>query len=290
MRLGYPCVNRSIQCTANSTFRLRSYSKGNLIKKVGNNLSCLERILEFNVEHGLLFFRIGSDLVPFASHPVCRFDWARHFKSRFDDIGDYVKRHNIRISMHPGQFVLINAMDRKIIRRSVKDLEYHCDVLDAMGLDDTAKVQIHVGGIYGDKGRSMKRFMDNYAGLSRNVRDRLAIENDDRSYSLKDCIEISRRTGVPVIFDVFHHECLNNGETVREAIMKARMTWKKKDGKPMIDYSSQERGARKGRHARHINLRSFKKLLEEADGLDFDIMLEIEDKEKSALKAVKVIE
>ena len=191
--------------------------------------------------------------------------------------------------MHPDQFVIINALDPDIVRRSILELQYHCDVLDAMGLDQTAKVQIHVGGVYGDKEKSIQRFIRQYKKLPASIKKRLAIENDDRSYSLRDCLRISDKTGIPVIFDVFHHSCLNNNEPVRGAIVKTQKTWKKKDGILMTDYSSQKKGARKGTHTEHIEINLFKKFLNQARGLDFDIMLEIKDKEKSALKAVEML-
>ncbi|MDW7988457.1 MAG: UV DNA damage repair endonuclease UvsE, partial [candidate division WOR-3 bacterium] len=85
MKVGYPCINRTLGCTTNTTFRLASYSEKNLIEKVLDNLNCLKKILEFNVKNGLLFFRISSDLVPFASHPVCTFNWQRYFQTNFSE-------------------------------------------------------------------------------------------------------------------------------------------------------------------------------------------------------------
>jgi UV DNA damage endonuclease len=289
MRIGYPCINRSIGCTANRTFRIKNYSKNKLKQIVELNLDCLEKILNFNFQNNLLFFRIGSSLIPFASHEVCSFNWQSYFKPRLQKIGNYLFKNGFRISVHPGQYTLLNAINPTVLKRSIKEIKYHCDLLDSMGLDSKAKIQIHVGGVYGDKEASLKRFVRNYKNLSAQIKNRLVIENDDSYYSLKDCLKISRQIKIPIIFDAFHHECLNNGEGIRESIIKVAKTWKKKDGKPMLDYSSQRKRSRKGSHTEKINLKKFRFFLEETKGLDFDIMLEIKDKESSALKAVREI-
>jgi UV DNA damage endonuclease len=289
MKLGYPAINRRIGCTANSTFRLANYSPENLIQKVSDNLKCLRKILEFNAEHSLLFFRLSSDLVPFASHPVCKFNWQKHFKGEFAEIGGFIKAHKLRISMHPDQFVLLNSPNMAIVKKSIEDLRWQCAVLDLMGLDTSAKVQIHIGGVYGDRAAAMKRFVDTYQRLPKSTQRRLVVENDDRLYSLKHCLEISKLTGIPVIFDSFHHELLNCGEQVRDAVKMAAGTWKSPDGLLMTDYSSQEAGKRKGSHAEHIDILHFKRYIKAVRGLEFDIMFEIKDKEKSALEALKVI-
>jgi len=289
MKIGYPCINRGIGCTANSTFRLASYAEERLVQKVENNLDCLFKILQYNVQNGFYFFRISSDLVPFASHPVCTFDWAGHFRGQFRKVGEFIKEHDIRISMHPDQFVVINAQKDDVVERSVRELEYHCTVLDEMALDSTAKIQIHVGGVYGDKRSAINRFIERYSSLSKSLKSRLVIENDDRSFSLKDCLSVHQKIGIPVIFDAFHHQCLNSGETLRQGLQHSGTTWKKSDGVPMVDYSSQHRGQRPGSHAKTLNIALFKKFLLETKGLDFDLMLEIKDKETSALKALKLL-
>ncbi|HNZ61271.1 MAG TPA: UV DNA damage repair endonuclease UvsE [Methanofastidiosum sp.] len=289
MKIGYPCINRSIGCTANSTFRLANYSESNLIDKVTNNLNCLSRILRYNIDNHLLFFRISSDLIPFASHPICTFNWQEYFRERFQEIGDLILENDIRISMHPDQFVLINSNNESIVTKSILDLKWHCEILDLMGLDEKAKVQIHVGGVYGDKNSAVERFVDNYKKLPNYIKNRLAIENDEKLYSLKECISISKKTGTPVIFDSFHHSCLNNGESMKDAIELSEKTWKKQDGILMTDYSSQATNERFGKHTTHIDVENFRDYLNQTREHDFDIMLEIKDKEKSALKAIEML-
>jgi len=188
--------------------------------------------------------------------------------------------------MHPDQFVLLNALDRRIVESSVRELEYHCRILDLMLLPLTAKVQIHLGGVYGDKPASQRRFVERYRKLPRAVKRRLVIENDDRSYTVADCLEVSRATTAPVLFDVFHHQMNSSGQTVREALAACAHSWRNRDGVTMVDYSSQEPGQRDGRHAEHIDLADFRRFLAAARGLNLDIMLEIKDKEASALAAL----
>ena len=287
MKIGYPCINRSIGCLSSRTFRLKSYSEERLIETVGGNLECLLRTLRFNVERGLLFFRITSDLVPFASHPVCRFDWRRHFRKLFKGIGAFIRTNRVRVSMHPDQFTLINSLSEDVLKRSVAELRYHAAVLDQMGLDLTARIQIHVGGVYGDRKGSMQRFEERYSRLPLPVRRRLVVENDEKSYSLRDCLKLHERTGIPVVCDVFHHRLLNHGENIREALRLAGLTWKKRDGLPIVDYSTQASGKRRGSHAASIRPAAFKRFLSDSKPFDFDLMLEIKDKEKSALRALR---
>jgi UV DNA damage endonuclease len=287
MKIGYPCINWRIGCKGDRTFRLKSYSEERLTSTVQNNLDCLVRMLQFNAENDILFFRITSDLVPFASHPVCQFDWQHFFAEKFQEIGELVRHHNMRISMHPDQFVLLNPVDKGIFQRSANELLYHAEILDLMGLDASAKIQIHLGGVYGDRAKSMSRFVERYAEIGQSIRRRLVLENDESSYSLGDCLSVSAETGIPVLFDVFHHETNNHQETILEAFRAFTKTWKPEDGLPMVDYSSQQEGKPRGSHAASIDPKHFERFLAATRPFDFDVMLEIKDKEASALKAVK---
>lgn len=190
--------------------------------------------------------------------------------------------------MHPDQFTLINSLEKRVFENSVRELVYHAQVLDLMELDTSAKIQIHIGGVYGDKKRSTMRFINRYKRLGQTLRNRLVIENDDRHFSVSACLQINTETGIPVLFDVFHHQNNSSGETIQEALRQIVKTWKKVDGLPMVDYSSQKLGYKRGRHTEVIDLKHFQDFLILSKSYDFDIMLEIKDKEVSALKALEI--
>lgn len=289
MRIGYPCINRSIGCRSDRKFRLASYTEERFFSTVRNNISCLRQILEWNLMHGIRFFRISSDIIPFASHPVCSFPWKKSFADELVLIGNYISDSGIRISMHPDQFIILNSPDTKIVSRSIDELVYHADLLDLMGLDNTAKIQLHVGGLYGNPHESSARFIRVYDQLDPAIKSRLVVENDEQRFNAADCLNIHTHTGVPVLFDVFHHACKNNREGIREMLQKIGKTWKKYDGIMMVDYSSQHPEKRAGGHAEHIDINDFRRFLDISHPCDMDIMLEIKDKEASALAAVSLV-
>ena len=291
MKIGYPCINQSLSCRSSRTFRLRSYSDERLLKTVEGNLRCLAEILRYNAEHGIFFFRITSDLIPFASHPVCTGNWQKTFREQFAVLGAFIRDHDMRISMHPDQFILINAKDPVILDRSILELTYHAEVLDLLGLDTTAKIQIHVGGVYGDRERSISRFIDRYLCLEEPVLRRMVIENDDRRYTARDCLQIHGETSIPVIFDTLHHRVKSySDETAAEIYPEVAATWGKGDGIPMVDYSTQDPDGRLGKHAMTIDIDDFLGFTGSIDPIDVDIMLEIKDKEASAFRAIAALE
>jgi UV DNA damage endonuclease len=244
--------------------------------------------LHYNVEHRIGFFRITSDLIPFAAHPEIEPPWRHLYSRALASTGLLVQHLGVRVGMHPGQYTVLNSRDEAVVKNAMRDLVYHVGVLDEMGLDRTAKVQIHLGGVYGDREASLARFVARARLLPETIKRRLAIENDERSYDLADCLRVADATGLPVVFDVYHHALRNRGESVAAALAAAAETWSREDGPPIVDYSSQLPGGRFGRHAESLDADHFRAFLEASAGSDLDLMLEIKDKEQSALRAVEI--
>lgn len=287
VRLGYPCLNYSIGALADRTFRLASYTDERCLRTADANLEALGRLIEFNAEHGLGFIRISSQTVPFASHPVCKAPWKRALADRLKSLGEAVRRHGLRVSMHPDQFTLLNAPDPRVVARSSAELLYHLELLNALGTGPDAKIQIHVGGVYGDKASAIGRFLSARAALPEELRARLVIENDERLFSVRDCLRIHEAAGIPILLDTFHHELFPDGYDLPEAFALCRKTWTARDGVPMLDYSSARPGGRFGEHAHTLDEKHFRAVMSRLQGADFDVILEIKDKEKSALRALR---
>ncbi len=290
IRIGYACMNTSIECTSASTFRLASWSETRFKETVKQNLDCLEKILQWNIKHNIYFFRITSDLIPFASHPICSVDWQSIFSEGFARIGDFVRANGMRVSMHPGQYTVLNSNRHDVVERSILELEYHTNVLNLMNQGPDAKIVLHVGGVYGDRENAMRRFVETYQGLPDSVKDRLIIENDERSYTVADCISIHEETGVPVVLDNLHHEANNHGESIVTAFETVRRSWTSSDDPPIVHYSTQEPGGRPGKHALSIDSQHFQTFLDSFRRYDFDVMLEVKDKERSAIEGIRVRE
>jgi UV DNA damage endonuclease len=289
MKIGYAGLNYSVDCAPSSTFRLKSYSSKKLKEKTSSNLECLERILNYNIKNNILFFRVGSGLVPFASHPVCNVNWQQIFLEKFKNIGNLIKENNLRITMHPDHFTILNSPKKKVLNNSIQELEYHADILDLMGLNNTAKINIHVGGVYNNKEKSIKRFIKNYKKLSLKIKKRLVIENDEKSYNATDCLKVSKETNIPITLDYFHYKLHNINSDFDQVMDNIIKTWQTEDGLPVFHYSSQDQEKRRGAHAKTLNKKDFKIFLQKIRNINCDLVLEIKDKEKSVLKALTMI-
>jgi len=199
----------------------------------------------------------------------------------------YIKKNSMRITMHPGQYTVLNSINDKVVQNSIKELKYHTEVLNLLGLDSKAKVITHVGGVYGDKKNSIKRFIERHRKLNESIKNHYVIENDDKNYNLKECLLINESTNIPIILDFYHHFYYNSGESIEKAIENTFKTWNEKDGLPIVHYSSEHPVKGKFKRADEINMNYFKEFIKMTNKHNFDIMLEIKNKEKSALMAIK---
>lgn len=284
-RLGYVAISLSLGGIGNRTCRLTNATPERLRELVTLNLDALERILRFNVEHNIKLYRITSEIIPFASHPVNQLLWWEEFGDRLRGIGDFIKQHDIRVSMHPGQYTVLNSPRTDVVTNAIADLSWHTRFLDTLDVDDSCKVNIHVGGVYGDKAFAIERFVVVANELPAAIRQRLTVENDDRTYTADDLVEVASRSGLPFVFDWLHHHANPNSTgNVTEIMHRCFETWKPEDGVPKTHYSTQSPNLRPGAHSDFIDPDDFMLFLDAAPDQPFDCMLECKSKDLALLR------
>lgn len=289
MRIGYPCITVGVPDANFRTCTEKYATEDHLTELIRLNLDALERVITYNLSQGIQLFRIYSDLIPFGSSPVNRVPWAALFAERFDQIGSLIRDGNMRVSMHPGQYTLLNTPRKDVLDRALLDLDYHDKVLTMLGVNQEHKIVLHIGGVYDDKKAALSRFVEQSRRLPERIRSRLVIENDERAFSIEDVLEIGSKHEIPVVFDNLHHQIYSgaNPEDLQEFhrwIQACRPTWKREDGPQKIHYSQQAEGKRIGTHSSTIRLAPFQKYASSYVTTDLDIMLEVKDKNLSALK------
>ncbi|HEX8387252.1 MAG TPA: UV DNA damage repair endonuclease UvsE, partial [Rubricoccaceae bacterium] len=208
--LGYACLNTTLG-TKSRTVRLANLRTEAVIPVIAQNLDDVLASLRWNVAHGIRFFRISSDLIPFGPLPQFPFDWAEAFDWKFREIRGLVKAEGLRVTSHPGQYTVLNSPREEVVRNSVDELDHQARVLKLM--DPKGTMTLHVGGAYGDKPSAMEAFERNLPRLSEDARARLALENDDTTYTLAETVGLAERTGLPGIVDLYHHILNPSGET-----------------------------------------------------------------------------
>lgn len=287
MSIGYACLTVGVPDAGQRTCSLKNAAPDTLVSLIHNNLNVLDRVLDYNIQNEIYLFRISSDIIPFGSHPVNGLKWWDIFSDRLTAIGRKAQSHGVRLSMHPGQYTVLNSPDKDVVLRAVEDLRYHCCFLDSLGLGPQHKLILHIGGIYGDKAAAMERFMKQYQRLDYNIRRRLVIENDDRQYTVADALAISKSEGIPVVFDNLHHQVNpDHSQTQAEWIAACAATWQLQDGVQKLHYSQQDTGKRPGAHALTVDAAVFLDFYRQLPQPSPDIMLEVKDKNLSALKCI----
>lgn len=248
-----------------------------------SNADNLMKALAYCRDNGIGDFRINSQMLPLITHPEMGYDirnlpGGNAIVNRFRACGRFCRENDIRTTFHPDQFIILSSPNPVVVERSIADLRYHAQLAEWVNAD---VINIHAGGVYGDKASALKRLRRQIGLLPGAVRRRLTLENDDRSYSPADLLPFCKETGVPMVYDIHHHRCLKDNIGLEAATHLAIETWNRE---PVFHISSPLNGwaapdVRK--HHDYINIDDFPEYWR---GLD--ITLEVEAKAKElAVKA-----
>ena len=235
--LGYACINTALSANGISVIRgmiRKTFDKkglpwcGELAEK---NLIDLLTIFTWNYNNRIHNYRMSSDMFPWMSE--YELDDLPNFHYSIvpvlEAIGQSIIDLNQKVSFHPGQFDCLASPNQSIVEKTIFDLEQHSRIMDFMKLPATHQfnINIHVGGVYGDKERTLKRFAENFKRLSDNLKNRLTIENDDgrNGYRVEDLIYLTHAVSIPIVFDTLHWQCNSGSLDYNSAFRLAYSTW-----------------------------------------------------------------
>lgn len=297
MNLGYACINTALKSGGiftNRTMRRKTFeSKGlDYVSELAlQNVKDLETHIHWNNEHDIKLFRLSSQIFPWMEE----YEWSDlkdwdEISSRMLDIGKLATESGQRLTMHPGPFHCLASPNPKVVERTIKGLDKHAEQFDMMGFEPSNynKINIHVGGAYGDKKAALERFCKNFELLGDSTKKRLVIENDDspNEFSVKDLFDgIYQIIGIPITFDYFHHKFNTGGMTEEEALKMAAITWP--EGITQCCHYSESR--RKEKLDESIRPQAHSDIIYEkiqTYGLEPDIVIEAKLKEQAIFKRV----
>ena len=237
MNLGYACINTALHANnvmTNRTMRRKTFDTKGLdyVSELSlQNVEDLKTIVEWNNFKGIKLFRLSSQIFPWMEE--YRFEDLKDFgkiKSLMVEIGQIATEAGQRLTMHPGPYHCLASPSLNVVERTIKGLDKHAEQFDMMEFEPSNynKINIHIGGAYGDKEAALDRFCKNFKLLGESTRKRLVVENDDspNEFSTKDLYEgVYKKIGIPVTFDYFHHKFNTGGLTEEEALKLASTTW-----------------------------------------------------------------
>ncbi|OWZ61878.1 UV damage endonuclease UvdE [Cryptococcus neoformans] len=294
-RLGYACLNTVLRANkpdsifCSRTCRIASIEEEGLELPKGlglMNVRDLKTLIQWNEDNNIRFMRMSSEMFPFASH--AKYGYSLDFAdAELKDAGDLARRYGHRLTMHPGQFTQLGSPKKAVVDASIRELEYHCEIMDRMGLGPDGVMIIHMGGVYGDKESTLARFKENYTTLaSDKVKARLVLENDEICYNVDDLLPVCTELDIPIIFD-YHHDALNpSTDPPGELIPKIAEVWNKK-GIKMKQHLSEPRPGAQSIMERRAHADRCQTLPAELPD-DVDLMIEAKDKEQAVFELYRI--
>lgn len=227
-----------------------------------HNAEALLQALDYAAAHGIGAFRIMSQMLPLYTHPEVGYvlddlPEASRIRKEFGAVKKFASENDIRLSFHPDQFVVLASPTDKVVANSIKELCYQCMLAELVGAEN---VNLHMGGVYGDKAATVKRFSKVFQGLPEYVKSRLTLENDDYSYHVADLYPVCMELGIPLVYDVHHHRCNPDCLSVEEATAKSIETWDACGREPHFHISSPRNGWDSGKpqpHSDYIDVNDF---------------------------------
>jgi UV DNA damage endonuclease len=198
------------------------YSRERILETYRGNVKEIMRIIPRLNEHNIKSFRLSSSLFPLFEFcgDIVRND--EQIKTNLAIAGRLFQESGIRVTTHPGQFCVISSDRDKVVENSINELAYHAFIFDAMGFPATPYYAIN---IHGGKAKRSERIIEVFKTLPDNIKKRLTLENDEKCYNVRQLIDISSRTGIPIVLDSHHYTFGDGDLEFIDAFRESANTW-----------------------------------------------------------------
>jgi len=295
VRLGYVAISLTLeeidhyQTITWTRFKQLGKKEGEkkLSEIIHHNLDFLEKILKYNVQNEIYFYRLSHNMIPLATYPGYSYDYVTPYQKKWKKIGFFIKKNNIRIDIHPNQFCVLNSINSSVIGQTIEELWLCYRIYQALGV--LGKVILHVGSSIPNKKEALNRFRIVFLSLPKELSNMILLENDDKIYTAQEVLELCKELNIPMVLDYHHYICNHGKEKIETLLPEIFSTWKEEKLLPKIHFSSPKSRKEKRSHSIYLSYQGFEKFLKviSSYGEDCDVMLECKGKDEALFRLAR---
>lgn len=291
IKLGYVSISKALDISPSKTITYTQFLKEPDYNKINRiiveNLTNLDKIINYNIENNIHFYRLTSNLIPLATLEEVKFDYLSNFQKYYKKLAKKLEYSNMRVDMHPDQFCVLNSTKKEVVENAIKILQYHYDIMEALQIKNKILI-LHVGSSVLGKQNSISRFIHNFNKLPLHLQKCIAVENDDKTYNAVDCLELCKTLKIPMILDYHHHICNSNNINISDYLQEIFNTW---TITPKVHFSSPKNHTKKDFRSHHdyIDVHDFIDFLNlvKPFNIDLDIMIEAKAKDDALFRLIR---
>ena len=290
IRLGYVAISKTLNITTSHTITYTNYLKEQnkeekLYEIIDKNLKNLEQIIIYNIRNNIHFYRMSSAIIPLATHPKIEYKSLEIFKNKLEKIGELIKKNNMRVDIHLDQYCVLNSTNKDVVNSTINIIKFYKNMLNTMKLD--TYMIMHIGSNAFGKQNSIKRFINNFNKLDNDIKKKIILENDDKTFNIKDVLYICENLNIPMVLDYHHHKCNNDNLKLEDYIERIIKTWK--NNTPKMHLSSSKNKKEYRSHHDYINIDDFIEFgaILKKINKNIDIMIEAKEKDIALFKLIR---
>lgn len=254
---------------------------------IRSNFQKLKEVLTYNLQNDITFYRISQNLIPLATKKEVPFDFSKTYQKEFQEIGSFLSQHHMRVDTHPDQFCVLNSTKKEVVQNSIAILHFHYQPLQCMNV--TPHMILYIGSNSFGKKQSIARFKHQFQKLPHYLQQSIYLENDDKTFTVTDTLELCEELQIPFVLDYHHYQCNHEQEDLKSLLPRIIKTWKQQT--PKMHFSSPKNKKEFRNHSDYLDIFSFIEFLDLLKPLatDIDIMLECKAKDEALFRIMRQI-